>query len=268
MDVHALEGTLADASRVEAGLEPFRRLLHPEFVRAFVDRDLRALGAGSGFATGKARVGHLRIHDAADLDVRACAVACEPPPDNVPVVMLTRHTLVGNAGPSPFVVRRWHQPEAPPNDVFDGRKPLAAPVDHMLRPREAVALYAGADAFALVGIERPGVALTAAGPHVLPFAWHYDPASRRPLRLTPVRKDWLYLQELLRFAEVAGDASLGTALTGLCAHPSHFVRWSAANAARRVAPRAGRDALRALANDPHRQLRAAVQLILAEEPSA
>ena len=264
MTVDVLEGMLAEGARLEAALEPFRSFLRPDVVRAFVDRGLAALAAGAGFATSAAAAGQIRIYASSNLDVRARRVAGGPPAD-APIVTLTRHTLVGNAGRRPFALRCWHQPDAFPNDVFDRRRRIGAASERLLRPGEAVALQAPFDAFACVGSAGTGIALTAAGPHVVPLAWHYDAASRHPIRLAPARKDWLFVQELLRFAGAAGDASLGPALVGLTAHPSHFVRWSAAKAARRVAPQAGRDAIRALAADPHPQLRAAAQALLAAE---
>jgi len=258
-----LDGMLVDGDRLGAALAAFRPLVRPEFVRAFVDRDLAALAAGAAFATSNAAAGHLRIHASPNLVVRVRAIPAGDPPATVPIVTLTRHTLVGNAGRSALRLQRWHQPNPLPNDVFDRRKTLTRDSDLMLGPGEAVAFHAARHAFAYAGCEGSGVALTAAGPHVVPLAWHYDAASRQPIRLAPAHKDWLFVQALLRFADGVGDASLGPVLASLHEHPSHFIRWGAAQTAHRIAPEAGRDALRALTSDPHPQLRAAAQFLLA-----
>ena len=266
MSLEALEGMLDREADLAGALTPFRRLLDPEFVRAFVHGGVAELADADGGAGRKAPAGHLRIHDTPQLDVRARLVSGWEPMPGAPIVTLTRHTLVGNAGSSTFIVRRWRQPNPLPNDAFDRHRRLDACGDHVLRPREALALVAASDAFVLLATAGPALALTAAGPHVVPFAWHYDPVSGHPLRLAPARKEWLYLQEVLRLAATVGDASLGPALASLYAHPSHFVRWAAANTARRVAPNTGWDLCRALASDPHPQVRAAAQAVLAREP--
>ena len=266
MSLEALDGMLDREADLAEALQPFLALLKPEFVRAFVIGGLAELRAGGGGGARRAPAGHLRIHDAPQLDVRARLVSGREPPPGAPIVTLTRHTLVGNVGSSAFVVRRWRQPNPLPNDAFDPRRRLDGSSDRVLEPGDALALTAASDAFVLLEAAGPGLALTAAGSLRVPFAWHYDPRSGRPVRLAPARKDWLYLQEVLRLATAVGDASLGPALATLYAHPSHFVRWAAANAAWRVAPQTGWSLCRALASDPHPQIRAAAETMLARAP--
>jgi hypothetical protein len=265
MTLEALDGKLDREADLADALRTFRRFLDPGFVRAFVHGGLAELRSGDGGAGRRAPAGHLRIHDAPQLDVRARVVSGRKARAGAPIVTLTRHTLVGNAGSAAFLVRRWRQPPLP-NDVFDPNRRLDACDDVVLEPGEAIALSAPSDAFVLLKNAEPAMALTAAGSHVVPFAWHYDAVSGRPIRLAPVHKEWLYLQELLRLAAAVGDESSAPGLAALYAHPSHFVRWSAASTARRIAPQTGWDLCRALASDPHPQIRAAARAVLARAP--
>jgi hypothetical protein len=258
-----LEELLAVESGIATALPHFRRLLVPAYVRPLIHQGLAALSTGSSDTSQKARPGDLRLHDSARLDLRARMVSKRATSSNGRIEMLTRHTLVGNAGTVPFRLRRWRQARPLPNDVFDPRKRLETAEEHLLQPGDAIALCAASDGYTLLALERPGLALIAAGPHIVPFAWHYDAATGSPIRLAPVRKEWLYLQEILRLAGVVGDASLGPALASAYAHPCHFVRWATATTATRVAPQIGRELCEALTTDPHPQLRAAARTLLA-----
>ena len=239
-------------------LDVFRGLLRPEVLRAFVDADLACLIGNEAYQTKNAPAGQLRLFASDTLVVRARLTKPGRAPSRI-VSTLTRHTLLGNAGRAPFVLRRWQVPERR-NDVFDPALRATAMPAVVLAPGEAVAFRAGTDAYevsAEAGVA--AVALTAAGAHAVPLAWQCDRATGRPLRAEPARTEWLLIRELLTFAEMIGDASLAPALDEVADHPSHFIRWAAGKAATRVAPDGGRAAMLRLAGDEHPQIRAAAR---------
>jgi hypothetical protein len=248
-------------------MDAFRRLLRPDFVRTFVERDLRRVVSGEAPATKDAARGQLRLIATDGLDLRARIVR---PGEQLArsVVTLTRNTLVGNAGREAFALRCWSVPPGVANDVFDPAVRIAADGDVPLAPGEARAFHAGTQAYDIVPQAGAAVALTAAGSRSAALAWHYDRATRRPVRAEPAHKEWLLLRELLAFAEMLGDAALLPAIAEVADHPSHFVRWAAAKAAYRIEPDASLAALRALADDPHPQLRGAALRLLARSAAS
>lgn len=240
----------------------FRFFLQPEFVRAFVEGDLRSLIAGTPYATKDAPAGGLRLYHSPELAIRARVVTPQAPPSRS-ITTLTRHTLVGNGGRAPFVLRRWRLSQSTPSGVFDPTLRLLPEADVLLAPGDAVAIAAGTEAYDVVASERTAVAITAAGTPIVLLGWHFNRATMRPARAEPARREWLFLRELLTFAEMIGDASLVPAIAELTEHPLPTLRWAAAKTANRIAPNAGRVALRSLMADEYPQLRDAARRLLA-----
>lgn len=263
--VAAGEGIAADlqADRRDAALARLRPILRPELLRELIDLELRALLDGSPAPTKRAPEGELRLSKGGTFDMRVRVVRPDTrPPQHIKT--LTRPTLIGNAGAQPFVVRRWWQPEPFPNDLFDARKTIEVRGEVTLGSGEAMALRAGYDAYEIAAGERSAVVVTVAAAHAVSLTWMYRRDTGRPVRVEPVARDWLRVQELLTFADALEDPSLVPAIAQLAEHPSHFVRWAAAKSTLRLAPEAANETLRSLANDPHAHVRSAARQLLGE----
>ena len=241
----------------------FLHTLRPEVARELIQCELTALLRNEPAPTKRAPAGELRIVNERHADLRLRVVR----PDartGANVATLTRNTMVGNTGPAPAVIRRWHQPQPFPNDVFDASKAIEAMPDVTLCAGEALALRAGFDAYEIAAPERAAIVFVLGGESALQLAWSYRRDTRLPVAAQPVAREWLRVRELLAFSTALNDASLVPAITELAHHPSHFVRWAAGASAARLAPEAAATMLHALAVDAHPQVRAAAQHLLAQ----
>jgi hypothetical protein len=242
----------------------FLRTLRPDVARALIESELTALLRHEAAPTKRAPAGELRIvrERHADLRLRIIHPGART---GATIATLTRNTMVGNAGSATAVIRRWHQPQPFPNDVFDAAKAIEPLPDVMLRPGEALALRAGFDAYDIVAPDRAAIVFVLGGESALPLAWTYRRATRLPVAAQPVAREWLRVRELLAFSVALNDASLVPAIVELAGHPSHFVRWAAGASAARLAPEASASMLHALVVDAHPQVRAAAQHLLAQQ---
>lgn len=248
----------------EAGTRALRALLASGYVRRFANDALPHLldvpSAPPGLPASR-----VRIHRSPALRIDATPVRGALS-DSVTVGMATRHTLIANVGAAPLRVRRFHQPQPEPHDVFDPARRLQRLDDLVVPPGEVTSCSALTGAYQFAA-DVATVALVASGPHQSALRWHYDVRSLRPVRATPTDDAWLRIRELLKFAEVVGDPSVVPALDVLGEHPSHFVRWAAAQTVLRISRHDGVRWLRAAAADPHPQIRAAAARALAAEGS-
>lgn len=256
--VTAIAPNLLDPARIGDATAAFRAALEPDIVRGLVEGELAALAAKRPMTFSNRGARTLRLLSVADTrtEVRLVSAADALPPA---VFTLTRNSLVGNAGRSAFVIRRWLQPHPHPNDVFDPTRTLRCEGEITLAPGDAIGLRAGYDAYDVLAHERPAIVLALAGPVAIPLSWQHRRNDGRPMRAVPAGRASLRLLELIAFADAIGDSTLLQALRDVARHPSHFVRWAAAKTALHIAPDQDEDTLRALAADEHPQVRAAAE---------
>ena len=259
----ALASTPPDTA---AGVVALQALLADGFVTDVVNERLRMLAAGPAPAPPSANTSRVRIVRTARLRIDVTVVTPDTP-ERGAVDVVTRETLVANAGASPLRIRRFRQPHPEPHDVFDPARRLEPLDDLMLPPGGVASFHACVDAYALRA-DAATVAVTAAGPHRASLRWYHDARSLRPVRAAPTDDAWLRIRELLRLAEVMGDPSVVPALRGLRDHPSHFVRWSAAQTVLRISRPDGIAWLREAVDDPHPQVRSAARGMLARGETA
>jgi hypothetical protein len=263
--VAALAPLIRNDTRLAQAAALFREALRPGIARGIVDAELAAIAAGRAPRLAERGDGTLRLWSNADARTELRIVRAGRTPGRA-VLTLTRHTLLGNAGRAPFLVRRWVQPQPHPNDVFDPARTLARLEDVTLAPGEALALRAGYDAYDVVAQDRPAVALSVAGPVTIPLGWQHRCEDGRPVRAVPAGRALLRLLEVIAFADAIGDEALLPALSGVSEHPSHFARWAAAKTALRVAPKRRDEMLCRLAADAHPQIRRAAEALRREVP--
>lgn len=259
----ALASTPPDTA---AGVVALQALLADGFVTEVVNERLRLLAAGPAPAPPSANTKRIRLLRTARLRIDVTVVT-PGAPKRAAVDVVTRETLVANAGASPLRIERFRQPEPEPHDVFDPARRLQPLQDLVLAPRGVASFHACVDAYRL-DADAATVAVTAAGPHRASLRWYHDARTLRPFRAAPTDDAWLRIRELLRLAEVIGDPSVVPSLQGLREHPSHFVRWSAAQAVLRISRPDGIAWLREAVDDPHPQVRSAARGQLAREETA
>lgn len=265
--LRSLEAALASTPPdPEVGIAALRALLAAGIVTEFLNERLRALADGPSPAPPSGQATRIRIIRTPGLRLDATVVSPDAA-ERATVEVVTRHTLVANAGTAPLRVRRFRQPNPEPHDVFDPARRLERLDDLVLPPGDVSVFGACCDAYELRA-DAPALAVTAAGPHQTSLRWFHDVRSLRPVRATPTDEGWLRIRELLRLAEVMGDASVVPTLRGLRDHPSHFVRWSAAQSVLRISRPDGIAWLREAAHDPHPQVRSAARGLLASEDAA
>jgi hypothetical protein len=256
-DVAALAELVASDETLERATEPLARLCASGLVREALDRELRRYCDG-GAPERYGGAGEFDVVSTPQLRMRAVLRRIGVP-RAAHVSTVTRRTVLANGGRAPFLVQRYRQPQPEPIDVFDPARRLEPPEGATLAPGATVVLRPAIDAIEIVALDRTAVPVFAAGPVVVPLAWWYDCRTLQPVRAKPANKSWLRLRELLAFAEAVPSPSLLPALRALEAHPSHFIRWQSAALALRLDREAGLEAMRALADDPHPQLRAAAR---------
>lgn len=259
----ALASTPPDTA---AGVVALQALLAAGFVTDAVNERLRALAEGPAPAPPSGKTTRIRIVRTDRLRLDAMVVV-PGAPERAAVEVVTRETLVANAGSAPLRIRRFRQPAPEPHDVFDPARRLEPLDELVLPPRGIASFHARVDAFDLRA-DAATVAVTAAGPHRAALRWFHDVRSLRPTRATPTDEAWLRIRELLRLAEVIGDPSVMPSLRELREHPSHFVRWSAAQTALRISRPDGVAWLREAVDDSHPQIRSAARGLLAREETA
>ncbi len=172
------------------------------------------------------------------------------------------HRLWASADGAPLKLRRHAVEGLADPDVLDPALHLGPAREELLPAGETARLPARTEVV-IPDVERVRLVWELCAAPLYGQRWIYDPETLRPRFAMTASRALTQLDYALAVLRDTGDARALPVLAEYArAHPAHFIRYRACEAACAVAPARAGELLRALADDPHPDLRAVAQTAL------
>ncbi|WP_437962367.1 hypothetical protein WME76_44760 (plasmid) [Sorangium sp. So ce119] len=140
---------------------------------------------------------------------------------------LSEHVYAGVVGPGRLGVDIYGEAPGYDNEVFDRTRRLRAEGALSLGPGEVAGFISGEHVVQFDGPPEGTLALFFMSGAVQRLRWVYDASTLQAVRAHACNRDESRLEFVAAALSELGATEAIPALDRLCAHPAHFVRWSA-----------------------------------------